>query len=61
MNAIREANLELLIGLKKHLDQAEELRGLLDRLLILAKTELSGQVTQTEQRQESKTPMPRER
>jgi hypothetical protein len=33
---IRDANLELLIGLKQHLDQAAALRALLDRLLNLA-------------------------
>jgi hypothetical protein len=33
---IRDANLELLIGLKTHLDQAANLRVLLDRLLSLA-------------------------
>jgi hypothetical protein len=33
---IKEANLELLIGLKKYLDQANRLRTLLDRLLALA-------------------------
>ena len=33
---IKDANLELLVGLRDHLDQAERLRGLLDRLLTLA-------------------------
>jgi hypothetical protein len=36
---IREANLELLIGLKQHLDQAAKLGALLERLLSLARRE----------------------
>jgi hypothetical protein len=36
-NEIKDANLELLIGLQQHLDQAAILRTLLDRLLSLAK------------------------
>jgi hypothetical protein len=39
-DAIKEANLELLIGLKQYLDQASRLRALLDRLLALAKAQL---------------------
>jgi hypothetical protein len=35
-NEIKDANLQLLIGLKQHLDQAERLRALLDRLFKLA-------------------------
>jgi hypothetical protein len=38
-DAIKEANLELLIGLKQHLDQATHLRTLLERLLSLAKAQ----------------------
>lgn len=33
---IKDANIELLIGLKQHLDQAAKLRVLLERLLSLA-------------------------
>jgi hypothetical protein len=36
---IKEVNLELLIGLKQHLDQANQLRTVLDRLLALAKAQ----------------------
>jgi hypothetical protein len=36
-NEIKDANLELLVGLRQHLDHAERLRRLLDRLLALAK------------------------
>ena len=35
---LKDANLELLIGLREHLDHAERVRKLLDRLLELAKT-----------------------
>lgn len=35
-NDIQNANLELLIGLRQHLDHAAKLRTLLDRLLSLA-------------------------
>jgi hypothetical protein len=43
MNAeIRDANLELLIGLKRHLDQAAQLRALLDRLMNLANIQHRG-------------------
>lgn len=35
-NEIKEANLQLLIKLKQHLDEAEELRATLNRLLLLA-------------------------
>jgi hypothetical protein len=38
-DAIKEANLELLIGLKQYLDQAAHLGTLLDRLLTLAKAQ----------------------
>src|SRR6266566_906964 len=34
-NEIKDANLQLLIGLKEHLDQAERLRILFERLLTL--------------------------
>src|SRR6266576_3079086 len=37
-NEIKDANLQLLIGLKEHLDQAERLRILFERLLTLART-----------------------
>jgi hypothetical protein len=36
---IKEANLELLIGLKQHLDRAADLSRLLDPLLALAKAQ----------------------
>jgi hypothetical protein len=39
MNEIKDANLELLIELKKHLDQAGRLRALLDRLFSLAQAQ----------------------
>lgn len=35
-NAIQDANLELLIGLRQHLDNADQLRTLFDRLLAAA-------------------------
>ena len=35
---IKDANLELFIGLKQHLDQAAKLRVLLERLLSLAQS-----------------------
>ena len=38
-NAVQDTNLELLIGLKQHLDHAAKLRAILDRLLNLATAE----------------------
>jgi hypothetical protein len=40
---IRDCNLELLIGLKQHLDQAAKLRDTLDRLLRLAEAQAPAQ------------------
>jgi hypothetical protein len=38
---IKDANLDLLIGLKGHLDHADRLRGLFDRLVSLSQTDKS--------------------
>jgi hypothetical protein len=52
---IRDANLELLIGLKQHLDQAAKLRALLERLLSLAQSPGAQTKATTEQRYERTT------
>ena len=38
---IKDANLDLLVGLKEHLDHADHLRGLFDRLIFLSQTDNS--------------------
>lgn len=51
---IRDANLDLLIGLRRHLESADQLRAALDRLLSLAKSPT------TEPASEPTPPKPRE-
>jgi hypothetical protein len=40
-NAVKDANLELLIELKKHLDHATRLHALFDRMLRMAESNVS--------------------
>ena len=49
---IKDANLDLLIGLKQHLDQAAKLRALLERLLSLAQSAATQPKPTKEQRHE---------